>query len=604
MNLALPRISAVLLTVLLQSCGGGGGGDGDGSGSGSDARLSISASSVSASSTPGDLAPQRTVTLTITNNPPPVVYIDYDYSASGIDRVEFAQTAPAQGELRIFFRSAGSLLNATYDDTVDVRVCLDDLCQTDLRGSPRTIRTSYVVSGSGPTSATISRSTIALTVDHREQGRRREAITATLNALPPSGVHINMLHTSNAVEFAAQGAPGLVTDMLIGFVAGRDRPIGSYDDTVTVKVCYDNTCVRQVTGSPFTVATTMNVTLGEENGLPQLDVLSRTPLGHDVIDAEYSGAMNAIVMVGGYPQPAIHVFDLDTGVASQQALAMVPTAVAISPDGLTAAVGHNARISLVDLQDVGTPGAPAPVLLNVSIPVYDVALDDGNVFAVPAFGQGDSIHAVDIASNTEQLVQGFLERMRLRPGTSSLYAIDNIPPNDLSKWDVSSGVPSFLYGSPDQGSRDACHDFWFSQPGDRIFTGCGATFSANADPGQDLLYSGSMPLTAPTGRGDNYIRSLSHSAPESEIALIEWNYFDCLIGPLYRPCYTRLAYYDDAFYSRTAIYAIGPVTTGGAPYAQRGLYVFHDPQSGRKYLIGELEGSPSPDQKYWLSIIQ
>lgn len=605
MTLARGRRGAfALLVLLLQSCGGGGG-DGGGSEPGLTARLSISTSNVSASGTPGDLAPERTVILAVTNDPPDVVYYEIDHSTNGLERVQFMQTGPAQGEIQFFFRPPGSLVNDTYEDSVEIRVCFDDLCRNDINGSPKTVRTAYVVNGDGPTSASLSRSVIELTADHREVIGRSESITATLNALPPSGVHIDTIQSSNAIDFVASGAPGLITDMTIGFVAGDRLDVGSYSDSVSVRVCYDQSCVRQVAGSPFEVATTFDVTLGVEPGLPSLQFLSREPLGHDVIDAEYSAAMNAIVMVGSNPQNAIHVFDIDTGIESEQLLARVPTAVAISPDGFTAAVGHEGRVSVMNLAMVGSAGAPAPTSLNISIPVHDIALDgDGHVYAVPIYEMGDNIHAIDIATNTEQQIPGFIERIRLQPGAQSLYGMPDIPPTELRKWDVTSDVPSYLYRWPYFGEHDACFDFWFSEPGDRIYTGCGQTFSASADPAQDMIYVGSVPLSEPTGYDDNYIRSLSHSAAENEIALVEWHHFDCELGPLYRPCYTRLAYVDDVLYNRTAIYGIGPVTTGGASFAQRGRYVFHDAQSSRKYLISELEGASSEDLRYWISVIQ
>ncbi|MGD9691156.1 MAG: hypothetical protein AB7P44_08260 [Steroidobacteraceae bacterium] len=595
----------LLLTVLLQACGGGGGGGGDGGGSGSTARVSFSTTNVSASATPGDLAPQRTVILTVTNNPPPTVYYTIDHSAIGLEIVQFVQTGPGQGELRFSFRSPGSLANGTYNDTVEIRVCPDDLCRTDLRGSPATVRTAYVVSGSGTTSAVVNPSIINLTADQREVIGRREDVTVTLNALPPSGIRIQTIQSSNALDFVAWGATGLVTNLDLGFDAGDELALGTYTDSVSVRVCYDDSCVRQIAGSPFTISTTLNVTLGVEPGVAPLQVLSRQPLGHDVIDAEYSAAMNAIVMVGSNPQNAIYVFDIDTGIESERLLSLAPTAVSVSPDGLTAAVGHDAFISVVDLPDVGDAGAPPPIVLNVSIPVNDVALDgNGHVYAVPISEQGDNIHAIDIATNTEQQTPGFVERIRLQPGALALYGLPDLPPNDLEKWNVSSGVPNYLYRWPYDLEHDACDDFWFSEPGDRIHTGCGKMFSASADPAQDLILVGSLALTEPAGRGENYIQSLSHSAVDNEIALLEWHFFDCNLGPLYRPCYTRLAYFDDTTFNRTALYGIGPVTSGGISYAQRGRYVFHDGQSSQKYLIGELEAPPSEDQRYWISVIQ
>jgi hypothetical protein len=90
MKLTTCRLSILLLVSLLQACGGGGGGDGGGSGS--SARLTLSATNVSASATPGDLVPERTVILTVTNNLRPVVYYTLDHSTNGLEVIQFMQT--------------------------------------------------------------------------------------------------------------------------------------------------------------------------------------------------------------------------------------------------------------------------------------------------------------------------------------------------------------------------------------------------------------------------------------------------------------------------------------------------------------------------------
>ena len=113
-------------------------------------------------------------------------------------------------------------------------------------------------------------------------------------------------------------------------------------------------------GSPFSVSSTFTVGTVPEPGVTPLDVASRVALPHDVIDAEFSKTLNRIVMVGNYPANALYLYDPASGTEQQQALSAIPIAVSISPDGLTAAVGHDATITVVDLTMVGQPGAPAP----------------------------------------------------------------------------------------------------------------------------------------------------------------------------------------------------------------------------------------------------
>ena len=606
MKQAIARSGALCAcAVLLLSCGGGGGGD---SGGNDDphagARLELSTRSVSASGTPGDLAPEQTFTFVVTNNPPAELYIDYNHSTNGVYRVEFEQTGPAEGTMKVVFHEAGSLLNNTYADTIEIHLCFDIQCRTEVKNSPATVATTYVVSGDGPSSASLSQNSIELTADQREDLERRQDLIATIDVVPPAGLHIQTSFTSNAVKFVARGAVLETTQITVGFNPGSQFAVGSYDDTVTIKLCYAENCVRQIGGSPFTVSTTLNVTLGVEPGLPQLQFLSRQPLGHDVIDAAYSAAMNAVVMVGSSPANALYVYDIDDATERSQPLTKLPTALSVSPDGLIAAVGHDAFISVVNLATVGDAAAPAPTVLNVSIPVYDIAIDgNGHVYAVPIEEISDNIYAIDIATNTEQQTPASVEKIAVHPGAQSLYGLPDSPVGDLRKWDISSGVPSYLYAYQYQFELRTCMNYWFSEIGDRIYTACGETFSASANPSEDMIRVGTIPLTEPVSADEHYIRSLSHSAADHEIALVEWQFFDCIIGPLYSPCYTHLAYVDDATLNQTAIFSIGPVTTGGSTYVQRGRYVFHDEGSTHKILITELEEPPSNDQRYWLNVI-
>jgi hypothetical protein len=606
-GVSAPAGTAVLLAAvwLLQSCGGGGGGGGDGGGSNDVGRVTFSTKNVQAAGTPGDVAPVSLITLAISGNAPPTVYYSVDYSQEGLDIVLFEQTGPAGGELSFRFHNPGSLPNGTYQDTLEIRICADYTCQTDLRGSPATINTTYVVSGEGSTSATISPQVISISADQRDNSIIRRPVTVTLNEMPAAGIYFDVSHTSNAVNSIGWSVERVVTDLSVGFQSATHLAVGTHTDTIEIRACYDQNCVRQVAGSPFEVSTTVEITLGVEPGLPSLEVVSRSPLSHNFVDVEFSRSLNSIVMVGTEPANAIYVYDLTTGVERSQALSRAPTAVAVSPDGQTAAVGHDSLLSVFDVTQVGTVGAPAPTLLNVSTLVNDLVVhDNGNVHAAPLMEYGDNIHSVELATNTEQVTLAYVEMLALRPSGDQLYGTDEGPYDEIKKFDLSSGLPSFLYfwphGAPALG---ACENFWFDETGSQIYTACGDVYSSDADPDLDLQHLGTLVLTEPVDYDDNHIASLSQSAADNEIAIVEWPVVDCKFVTL-SPCYTRVAYYDATTLARKALYGIGPVTIAGTTYAQRGHYVFHDAQSNRRLMISELEEAPSDDERYWISVIE
>ncbi len=613
MTLAMPRWSALLLLTLLQACGGGGGGNGGNPpGSGSGPRVTASATNISVAATPGNDSPIGSVTLTVTNPPAAGLFVEGTYSAVGISTVDFISSSATQAILHVVFRLPGSLQNNTYADTIQLRICTEQPCVTQVAGSPINVTTSYVVSGNGTSTVTIDRTSIQIGANTGETSGRTDGVFLTISPTPVSGIYVQTSHTSNGVQDVTSqvGAAGAFADVDITFRSAQSLGSGTYTDTITITVCYDSSCVRQVQGSPFTVSTMLSVGTAPEPGVTPLAVASRVALPHNIIDAEFSKSLNKIVMVGSYPANVLYVYDVATGTEQQQPLNKPPTAVSISPDGLTAAVGHDALITVVDLATIGQAGAPAPILLNVSADVFDLVLDGrGSVHAFPLVDQWVQPHSIDIATNTEQLGSYPLRagsHARLHPSANFIYTADNgLSPSDIQKWDITSGVASLLYDSPYHGDYAMCGNLWFQETGATIYTACGNTFRSSTVQAQDMVYSGALQLS-PTGPSSPYgwrIRFLSQSAALTEIALIEDELYHCELVPSAGPCYEHLAFYESDFLNRLAVYGIGPVTVNNLAYSQHGLFVFYDAVGTNKYLLSRLDGMPNPDAEYYLSVV-
>ncbi len=615
MKMHIVRAGAILaFASLLQSCGGGGGGNGGGGpgpGPGPDTttRLSVSTTNVSVSARPGDDLPRSQVAMTVSNPPAEGLFVGTQYSTNGISLVDFSATSASQAQLLIYFQVPAQIPNGTYEDQIELHVCSDDQCANDVAGSPVTIRTTYVVSGS--IAASINRNSIERRIDTQQDDFHTETVQLTIDRPPFGGAHIQTEHSGNAViGVTLQGVSQTVTNVDIEFLSGRSMRPGIYSDTVTITVCYDNGCARQLDGSPFTVTSHVTVDTGAEPGVDPLVVLSRAALPHNIVDAEYSAALDAAVMVSTYPANALYVYDVDAGTEQQQLLSRVPTAISVGPDGLTAAVGHDALITVVDLTQVGQAGAPAPTLLDVAADVLDLILDGrGKVHALPRLPTWNDIHTVDVATNSEQLSSGRQiyggSLGRLHPSGDFIYAADNgISPSDIEKWDISAGAAAWVSDSPYHGDHAMCGNLWFRENGATIYTACGNTFRSSTDPAQDMTYSGALELSAPRDY-DWLIRSLSHTSMTGEIALVEAETDGCDRIPAEAGrCYTHLATYESDFLNRQTVHAIGPVTVGERSYPQRGLFVFHDAAGARKILLSKLDGMLNPDTEYYLSVVQ
>ncbi len=609
MKLATARLGVLLLfAALLQACGGGGGSGGNPAGSAT--RVNASTGNVSVTATPGDQAPIGNVVLTVTNPPAAGLFVEGSYSVAGIDTVDLIVSSATQATVQIIFRSPGSLQNNTYADNIQLRVCTEQPCVKQIAGSPLTITTSYVVSGNGTATATIDRSSVQVAATVGETTNRSESVFVSISPVPAAGTYVQTSNSSNGIQGVTTQilAASAIAEVSITFKSAQQLNSGSYNDTVDVTVCYDQSCVRQVQGSPFAISTTISVGAGPEPGVTPLDVASRVALPHNVVDAEFSKALNRLVMVASYPVNALYVYDVATSTETRQLLNKVPTSVSISPDGQTAAVGHDALISIVNLATVGQVGAPTPILLNVSADVFDIVLDGrGSVHAFPRVDQWVQPHSIDIATNTETLGSYPLRagsHARLHPSSDFVYTADNdLSPSDIQKWDITSGVATLLYDSPYHGDYGMCGDLWFEETGVTIYTPCGNTFRSSAVQAQDMIYSGALELSTSQYYGFR-IRSLSQSAARKEIALVEYETYQCELVPgAAGPCYTHLAFYESDFLNRQGVYAIGPVSVNGVSYAQYGLFVFHDAIGSNKYLISKLAAMPNPDAEYYLSVV-
>jgi hypothetical protein len=599
----------LLFVSLLQACGSGGG-DGGGGGSGPVPHLAVSPTNVSVTATPGDMSPPGAVTLTVTDPPNDGLFLSAAHTSSGIESLSVFPVNATQVNLNIAFRSPGSLQNDTYTDSITLRVCPDDQCASQIQGSPVNVATSYVISGTGTARATINRELIHYTADEGEPNSRSEQVRVILNEAPASGTQIQVTQSANAIQTVDTSRLSTTeTTFTIVFNPTAVLGQGVFNDTVTINFCYDLTCVRQVEGSPFTVATTVTVGVGPEFGYDPLLVESRTALAHDVIDAEFSQALNQVVMVGSQPVNALYVYDVATGVERQQLLGSVPAALSLAPDGLSAAVAHDALISVVDLATVGQLGAPSPLLLDVSENVFDLVLDGlGSVHAMPRFGTWVQPHSIDIATNTEQLGTYPLSsgsHARLHPAGGFIYTVGDaaVASGNIVKWDISSGVATSLYESPYLGEHEMCGELWFDESGAKIYSACGNTFDSSDVQAQDIIYAGSIVLSPPETFSRFLIGHLSQSNARHEIALVEYHEHDCSNFGAQGPCYTHLAYYDSTSLNRQAVFSIPPVTVSDTDYRQRGLFVFHDPVNGRKYLLSRLENMTNPDAEYYLSVI-
>ncbi len=594
---------AALSILFLSACGGGGGGGGGGP---PQASVSIAQRSVSASASYAEYAPTQTIVVTATNVPDTGLYVGVGSSNNGIESVDFQAVSTTRADLVVRFRSPLDLSVGTFSDQIQVQVCHDEQCARQVVGSPITLSSSYAVNSPTTASLPVSTVTASATVQQGSAPQASALINlANTGTIAPT-LRVEGSYTSlNGVS--GQMSSANTIDVQVSFRHASTLTTGVYNEQVVLRVCYDSNCRREVNGSPFVLRTTYSVAfiVPAEEGVPALPYLTRTTLSHDVIDAEYSTALDAIVMVSAKPTSSLYIYDTATGTEREVRLNRVPTAVGISPDGQTAAVGHDALLSIVELASAGQPGAPAPVVLNLSADAFDVVLDGrGFVHAFPRVDQWVVPHSVEIASNVERLGTGSLRagsRAKLHPSGNFVYTANNgLSPSDIAKYDILGSSAVELYDSPYHGDYEMCGDLWMKQDGAVIYTKCGNTFRSSTTRAQDMVYNGRLQLSE-VAHGF-FIDSLSQSDASDEIVLLESPWYSCTFNQ--SGCYSHLNLYESEFLNRTAMYSLAPVTVDINAYSQQGLFVFHSADGLHRYLISRLSHFPGENQPYYLTVLQ
>ncbi|HPE60170.1 MAG: hypothetical protein KDI15_13085 [Thiothrix sp.] len=314
-----------------------------------------------------------------------------------------------------------------------------------------------------------------------------------------------------------------------------------------------------------------------------------TRLDYRVLDAEYSRTLDRLVMVATNPN-RLYVRDPASGDEAALDLPQVPTSVSVSPDGLSAAVAHDAWVSLVDLEQ-GVLKRTWPV----SSDSVDVVLGGNNhAYVFPLTDQWSRIHSINLTDGTDSTSLGDYifagTQARLHPDGQRIYGADNgLSPSDLETYAISTGAASYLYDSPYHGDHEVCGNLWISADGLRIFTRCGNVFRASEVREQDMLYNGSLDQLVG-------VQSLDHSGAAGKVLAI----------PAARYAWdnemssedTELQQYDYDYLAFESRKSLPPFLVDGKPHAGHGRFVFYDAAGEHYYVILQADDSSGLQQDY------
>jgi hypothetical protein len=302
-------------------------------------------------------------------------------------------------------------------------------------------------------------------------------------------------------------------------------------------------------------------------------------MNHRVIDAEYNKQLDRIITVSSAPANALHIVDPVSGTDTVVALLYVPTCVSVAPDGAYAAVGHDARVSYVDLNS----GALVKTY-TISTEVKDIVLaGNGYVYAISRTDQL-RIHCLNLQTGIETLSSGdFLYYgaiAKLHPNGTRIYGADNgLSSTNMRKYDISGGTATKLYDAPYLGNYPVCGNLWISEDGLRIFTKCGVVSRSSDTQSEDMLYDGSLSDLSS-------IQHLTDSLTLNKVAAIQSN---SSYGTVIKDAEVWVYEYDPlGFFTKTALPAF---PANGKKYQSHGKFVFFNSDGTKLFAIVQADAT-------------
>jgi hypothetical protein len=292
----------------------------------------------------------------------------------------------------------------------------------------------------------------------------------------------------------------------------------------------------------YTIALTVNDGNSASDAAPvTLDVyFPFTMIPIYVRDAAYSRALDSVVVVG-LPN-ALYIYDLTSGTSQSVTLPYEPFAVSISPDGLTAVVGHAGSVSVVPLQ------TPSVTLSKTISGTTNDIIHGGNGYAY-VFPTLASRAIQNVPLSGGAVVAGpdtIALRGALVPGGQVIYAGSDVL-DVMYRFDLVNGITSQTRAVA---STD-CGGIWVSDDGQHIFRGCNMIYSISSDAASDMVAQGSL-------SGASFITDLAQSTSAGKLLTL----------------YGDVRIYDYPSLAFAKSFALPHMLIDGADAAATGRFVF------------------------------
>lgn len=240
-------------------------------------------------------------------------------------------------------------------------------------------------------------------------------------------------------------------------------------------------------------------------------------LDTDVVDAEYSKITDQLVYVSANPS-RVNIINTGSGKTETISLVYTPNCISVSQDGKTAAIGHDAHVTYVNLSNKSIINT-----YDVSCSAIDIVLGNNKwAYVFPERDQWTYIRSLNMntaegSESSESLSEIYAgTKGKLHPSGKFIYGADNgVSPSDVEKYNIQNGTLEYLYDSPYHGNYDMDGNLWFSEDGTRIFTRGKTVLKTSENRNQDMIYNGAI-----NTKSNAKIEWLDHSSIKKNLYLV------------------------------------------------------------------------------------
>jgi hypothetical protein len=342
---------------------------------------------------------------------------------------------------------------------------------------------------------------------------------------------------------------------------------------------------------------------GPDGGLPApsppTGVTSR-PIDMAVTGAAYSRALDRMILVAPRPHRLV-IFNPEEGVQLLVELPAAPTGLALSPNGLLAAVRADTGVAFVDLQTAQVLGITQVDGRNAEITLSD----DGRLYVVDQARNKEPLRVFDAASGSELGPSAALEANSYRyvahPSGQSLYGLFGGSPPMIERLAIEAGEPSFVYWSEASAEHRLGGDLWLAADGARLFTACGGVYTVTESAGDDLAYAGEL-----TGVGG--LSAVFHAPAAGQILALPGPAGDpetvtgC-VPPATTPDEGDLLVYSAVDLTPLRVLDLPDLEAGGQTHPFSGRYVFANNAGTSYYVLVKLRNRTAQLPDYHVLLV-